>query len=242
LSPEVITKELGESCYNFGFAGSNIRFHETIFNLIVANYHPDRIILVLDEDGTFIDGEKTIYRKDKLAPYLRYDEVLKEYCAHANKSYLSSKICWTYRENQNLFDALEYLKDGQDEPSITTNINEDGAIMFSKDSSNIEADIPFQNIRHYDKAVEEDHMLSSFRHIVEQSKKLGITLYVIRLPRFSIKLNGFNERLAEFESKPAVNIIDLSTSITNKEMFYDNGHLNELGAVEVSKKLAQELN
>lgn len=242
LSPEVITDESGMSCYNFGFAGSNIRFHETIFNLIVANYQPEKLILVLDEDGTFVDGEKTIYRKDKIVPYLKYEEVLKEYCEHANKSLISSKICWTYRENQNLFDAIEYLKDGTDEPTITTDINEHGAIMFPRDSSIIEEDVPFQDLKQYDENVEEAHMLSSFRHIIEESKKLGIQVYVLRLPRFNTKLNGFSERLAEFESKPAVNIIDFSTAITKKEMFYDNGHLNELGAVEISKKLAQQLN
>jgi hypothetical protein len=242
INAKILQEKTGQTSYNLGFSGSNLLFHKTVFNLVIANYQPKKILLVLDEESSFVENVKSIFRDDKLTPYLNHEFVLNEFCKYSDKNLMSSKLSWAYRENQNFFDAITYLRKGKDLPDETTDIDEFGSILLSKNSSHMEEFGNKLRIKDYNIEIENKELLNSFRYIVDESKDLGIELYILRLPRYNSRLIGFNERINELNDGKNIILIDLSESIKAKKYFFDTGHLNELGADKLSESISTYIN
>ena len=240
ISPEIIMETTGKSCYNLGYSGSNLLFHESIVRLILAQHRPDIILLTVDGAYTFIENEKGIYRKDKLAPFLCYDDVLREYTAHSSKKYLSAKLSWLYRENQNFFDVLDYLENGQNIPDETSDINEYGAILLSSTDTHLEEVAEAGRLVPYKQEKESPELLGSFEYIMNACKKEGVELHIIIPPNYQSWSPGFNKRVKELVGE-TFTIHDFSADLQQKEFYFDNGHLNRKGALEFSKRIAERL-
>jgi hypothetical protein len=240
ISPEVFEKQLGKTAYNLGYSGSNLTFHKSIFKFILARQHPETLILTLDGDKTFVPSEKGIYRKDKLAPYLSHYMILAEYCSVSTKHHMASKFSWMYRENQNLFPALDYLKNGRDAPDETTNINAYGAIFLPTNEQHVE-EVPHEKQTPvYDKSIEEHNRLASFEFIVTQSAENNITLYIVIPPNYQMYSPGFVDRVHELVNGRC-KVLDFSNQLQEKSLYFDNGHLNRNGAIVLSERIAEQL-
>jgi hypothetical protein len=237
LSPRIMNEILDDSTYNLGFSGSNLEFHSSILKILLANETPKRVILILDGAGTFIANNITIYRKDKLHAYLKYNTVLSELCANSSKNYWSSKISWLYRENQNFFEALNYFREGKNVADITNSIDKYGFIKlpikeFHRDET--ELDISSYDIKYEDKS-----LLNAFNEIIDLCKKKGIQLVLVNPPLFRTRVKGFPERIKSIV--PEIDFLDFSGVIPEKKYYFDSGHLNEIGAEKFSRVVSKKI-
>lgn len=230
-----------QTAYNFGFSGSNLNFHESIFNIITQVYQPKTILLVVDDDDAFKVNEKAIYRKDKLFPFIQYEPVLNEIVKNSSKSYLPSKVSWLYRENQNMFEAINWVFKGRLEPDETTNVNEFGFIPLSNEDKHLNKLVDRNLSIDYSPQKEQKTFIESLIAIVNESETMGIDLYLVRLPSYKAKLVGFNDRLVEIVGKN-VPILDFSNELQDRKYHFDNGHLNANGAKSVASLISKKLN
>ncbi len=226
--------------YNFGYSGSNLKFHHSIFQIIMSVDTPEKVILVIDDQNTFKQNEKAIYRRDKLFPFIQYDPVLREVVQHSSKTYIPSKVSWLYRENQNIFESINYYLKGPQEPDETTDIDEYGFIPLSNDQQKLNKLVDRTLSVNYELADELSDYKAALIAIDDKCNQLGIDLYLVRLPSYKEKINGFNERVTEMVSDKT-QILDLSDSLPEEEYYYDNGHLNARGAQEISLMLSKKI-
>lgn len=241
IQPSYIIEKTNQSCYNLGFSGSNILFHKTVFDLLIEYNKPKKVLLILDDEFSFTNHNNTIYRKDKLESHLENDKVLSIYCEQSSKNYISSKISWTYRENQSLFDAMEYIFKGKDKADITNNINEHGFIPLSDTISFVDVEDEKSKLVPYDENLELQPFVESFENFLSKAETNNIELYVIRMPSYKNHTTGFNERIMEIIGKRNFTYLDYSDLVLNVSYFYDNGHLNNKGAKVFSKILAENI-
>ncbi len=226
--------------YNFGYSGSNLIFHHSIFQIITSVYAPRKVVLVVDDENAFKQNEKAIYRRDKLFPFIQYDPVLKEVVQHSSKTYIPSKISWLYRENQNIFESINYYLKGPQEPDETTDVDEYGFIPLSNDQQKLNKLVDRKLSVDYKLEDELPDYTAALMAIVDKCNQLEIDLYLVRLPSYKSKINGFNERLIEIVSDKT-QILDFSNSLVGEEFYFDNGHLNARGAQEISLMLSKEI-
>ena len=66
--PEVISKKLSKTCYNAGADGQQLVYHNVLQKMILNRYHPEIIILNIDEEFLF-KSNKSIDRLGDLHPY-----------------------------------------------------------------------------------------------------------------------------------------------------------------------------
>lgn len=229
-----------QTVYNFGFSGSNLNFHESIFNIITQVYIPQKILLVLDDENAFKVNEKAIYRKDKLFPFIQYEPILKEIVKNSSKSYLPSKVSWLYRENQNLFESINYFFKGKLDPDETTNVNEYGFIPLSNGENHLNKLVDRSLSLTYFDSEEQKTYIESLKSIVSKSNNLGISLYLVRIPSYKSKLLGFNERLNKIVGEN-IPILDFSNDLQDEKYHFDNGHLNALGAKKMASLISNRL-
>jgi len=238
IDPSVIGENTGRSCYNMGFSGSNIPFHVSILKLIPELDKEKTIVLTLNGLTAFQSTEESIYRKDKLYPFIAYDKVLNEIALNSKKNYLASKISWLYRENQNFFDALEYLKNGKNEIDITTDIDENGFIPLDDKVSHLKN--RENKDQEYDVNKEEQELIQSLEEFIEICDQNEVELKLIVTPILGVDLKNFRERMKQYSSEE-VELIDFSKILSEEKYFFDEAHLNVSGAKMFSKILAQRL-
>ncbi|MDB9774706.1 hypothetical protein OAB47_00570 [Vicingaceae bacterium] len=233
-------EKLGQTIYNFGFSGSNLNFHESLFNIISNVYIPNKVLLVIDDKNAFKLNEKAIYRKDKLYPFIQYDAVLKELANNSNKNYLASKVSWLYRENQNIFESFNFYLKGQLEPDETTNVDEFGFVSLSSKKSHLINSVNRNLSFEYDIFEEQPTYLASLKKIIKSCNQLGVNLYLVRLPSINAKLVGYNKRLTDLVGGN-IPILDFSNELQDERYHFDNGHLNSKGAKAMANLISQSI-
>lgn len=238
LTPEVMMFGNDLDVYNLGFSGSNLSFHSAVLEILL-NYHvPKRLILVLDGPGTFIPNGITVFRKDKLYSYLSNDFVLRQLCENSNKHYISAKLSWLYRENQNLFPVLEYFRYGKEPLDYTNAIDSFGHIPLPL--SEFHVDETEYNVESYNLKLENQKLIKSFKQIQSICMNKEIQLIVVSPPLLKSRENGFHERL-QLLLHEKVMFYDYTDLIKDKNLYFDNGHLNAEGSKVFSKQLAQDI-
>ena len=241
LDAKAIGEAGGFTCYNLGFSGSNLTFHQSMLDIMLSSgLKPKRLLLTLDHGRTFKSGDQAIYRKDKLQVFARYPEVYRELCEHSNKIFWMGRLCWMYRENDNLFPALTYLKSGMDLPDITSNVDDHGSIILKGRSTKFEIIRESLSEQEYSTEGEKEDRLESFEAILNTCVQENIELYLVIPPALNLHFIGFRERLEELIAGRAV-ILDFSGIDNDEGHYYDNGHLNEKGTAVLAVKLAELL-
>ena len=241
LDAKAIGELTGMSCYNLGYSGSNLLFHESVLKIALeSGLHPKKLLLTMDHGNTFKDVEQSIYRKDKLQPFVRFPQVYRELCEHSNKIYWLGRFFWMYRENDNLFPSLTYLKKGVDEADITSKVDERGSIILQGRSPKFNIIRQTEKEEEYREDEELPELITSFESVVNICKKENIQLYLIIPPALKLHFRGFVKSLEDLNSGRAV-ILDFSEMDMDEYHYYDNGHLNEKGAASLASAIAENL-
>jgi len=239
IVPSIIQSKTRLNTYGMAYSGSNLDFHKSIVSLLFSTERPHYLLLNIDAVEAFIDYEQMIYRKDKLLPFLFNKEILKEFCANSEKNYWLASISWSYRENQNMFNALSYLTDGKETADITNAVNDRGYIPIHSKSESFNSKDSAQVIHFSDLEINPSRV-KSFQDILNFCKAKDVKVFVSILPSFNQKVEGLNTFVKSHFVNNEV-LIDLSSNSDRSEYFYDRGHLNYTGAQIITNQLAERI-
>ncbi|NEQ48861.1 MAG: hypothetical protein F6K11_01840 [Leptolyngbya sp. SIO3F4] len=233
--------ELGQPTYNLGYSGSSIDFHAAMLRLMeAAKLEPETLLLVMDERRSFIEApERGHYRVDKLMPFIRYEPVLHEISEHSSKNYYASLASHTYRQNGNLFRALDYILEGQETRDVTNDVDAYGSAFLEGQSPTFNREYKAASPE-YEQERESSRMIDAFRFLVHTCEEKEITLFIVFPPNHYEPSLPFRERVMELGGDYP-NYLILSTAITETRYFFDHGHLNKPGVERFTKHLAQAL-
>ncbi|MEQ9062883.1 MAG: hypothetical protein RIE58_01815 [Vicingaceae bacterium] len=241
LDAAEIEKATNSACYNLGYSGSNLDFHLSVLRIALeSELSPTKVLLTVDHSQSFKANNQGIFRNDKLLPYSSYNQVYREICDHTNQIYWLGRGFWMYRENDNFFNALNYLKNGQDLPDITSNIDDHGSVILTGRSPKFNVIGEDVGMEPYSKDGEADHLIKSLEEIIEICLARDIQLSLVFPPVLKFRAVGFRERIDELVKRRA-EILDFSSLNLEEEYFYDNGHLNKKGATALAVELARKL-
>lgn len=229
-NPWVIKNITGQTCYNLGYSGSNILFHEIILDLIIKSKNkPKTIIYNIDDFGILYNVDGIEFRKDVLFPFVENNLVNEAINNNLEKSNWATSVCQTYRQNVNFINAIRYLIYGQENFDYkTNNIDSLGAnLLVNRELDSIPV---FANKRIYPKVLQiNPDYLSAFIRIQNKCITNKIQLILCYPPLFfePSKFLKFQVNALKTSNVPVV-IAD--TLFQNANYFFDNDHLNSQGA------------
>lgn len=239
IDPKIITEKLGLEAFGMAYSGSNILFHKTLVKLLYTQSNSKYLILNIDAAESFVVYERSIYRKDKLEPYLVNHEVLEEYCAHASKNYFLATLSWAYRENQNIYDVLKYLRKGKEDADITNNVDSFGFIPIHTLAEDFDPNVELEEIQ-FSSLKLDSSRVNAFKWILDFASENDVKVFISILPSYQYKVVGLNNFVHSFFVNDEV-LIDLTNELGDKDYYYDRGHLNSKGAKSISKILAERV-
>lgn len=240
-NPWVIKNITGQSCYNLGYSGSNILFHEIILDLILKSKNkPKTIIYNIDDFGILYNVDGIEFRKDVLFPFVENKLINEAINNNLSKSYWATSICQSYRQNVNFINAIRYLIYGQENFDYkTNNIDSLGANLLvhrKLDSVPI-----FANKRIYPKVLKiNPDYLSAFIRIQNKCLINNIQLVLCYPPLF-LKPSKFLKSEVNTLKKSNIPIIIADTLLQNAHYFFDNDHLNSKGANLYSTIISKQI-
>lgn len=235
-----MSEVLGKSVLNMGYSGANITFKYFIFRLLQDKEQlPETLLYVVDERREFMYMSTAVFRKDAIAPYVYDDFIHDELTLHSKLKNLAGKVSRTYREKENFINALKYYCNGQVIPSYHEQVDDFGFAAIDSISNRL-GDHYNTLSEPYSNEIEQAEYLEVFRKIVDESRQNKVELMLVFPPNYYAPAPGFKERLIELAERD-LPIFAFDDNRYPKEYFYDQGHLNKLGAKAFSVELAEEL-
>ena len=244
-SPSIISKVTKKNCYNLGTSGSNILFHEAMIDIVIqTNNKPKKILYNIDDAGALIDlGDKIIFRKDMLYPYVNHPIINKIISKELGKELWATKFSNTYLNNVNFISTIKYLTRGQEKMDYeTNNVNKLGANLMEGHKKGFnQKSLKKQRNAFFDK-IKDEHTpyLQSLKRIIAKCKKNNIELVLVLPPLHHSPTIGFKERIEEI-IPDHTKLLDFSEALKHPSCFYNYDHLNKKGAQKFSNLLGKEL-
>jgi hypothetical protein len=241
FSASIIEKISGYKTYNYGFAGSNIDFHNTVLNLLIHfGIKPKIIILAIDDDKELIENTSINFRFDILNQYAKYDVIDSIICARKKKNYYLTKLSDTYRENINISDAFNYILHGPAKPGPMERYKSDGSMPISEPPKGFLAYDSGYSI--YNLNNESEFLRNKYIDLINTCKRNSINLIVVFPSQLYGPTKNFHERIKELGIfYPYITYFDFSTKFKKPELFYDPVHLNIEGYKLFSEDLAHKI-
>lgn len=240
-SPEVITSITGKTCYNLGVSGSNIIFHETVLDLILANTNkPETILYNIDDYGTLFFAQNIIFRKDVLYPYIDNDFINKKVSNALDRNVVATKLCDTYRQNINFINALKYIVYGREAPDYkTTNFDSTGSNLLVQRPEDI---VPVFGQRKYmlPTHTPDTALAGAFKRIQEKCLNNNIRL-ILTLPPLYTSPSAFFRQEIKKRGLQGVYWFDYTHQMQQSAYFFNSDHMNKTGAIVFSEKIGHEL-
>ncbi|OED43529.1 hypothetical protein AB832_02515 [Flavobacteriaceae bacterium (ex Bugula neritina AB1)] len=106
--PEVIEKELGQSCYNAGAEGQQLVYHGALLDMVLKRYTPKTIVLNIDTDF-LLEFEDAYGRLSDLHPYYsEYSQELKPVLGLRSKFVDVKLFFHLYQMNSTIMHIIRY--------------------------------------------------------------------------------------------------------------------------------------
>lgn len=230
--PELITRQTGLSCYNFGRDGMKLRYYETIFNAILSYHKPKIIILDLTFNDFEDDPEEEELMVSTVIPFMDYNEALKTQMYCNRSEYLKAKLSMLYRFNSLPISILQHhIGLG------TVALNGYKPLWGSEQK--ISKTSIWNNLNYE----ESKSKLRIFEKMVKKSKSEHIKLHVVISPALQMPLRDPESSAKRILMKYGYGISDYSTlfDIGKRSFFHDPGHLNDMGAKIFTNKVISDL-
>lgn len=229
--PEVLSKDLGMSCYNCGEEGMGIILSYARLNAILSRYTPKMIIYDFEKsyDMNCDDNHRYLGKLKPVYPDYGVDSVFNDISFTEPFKMLSH----LYRYNSQLVDiAIGFLsKSPQTAESYTYN--------------------PLEHVMDYDPSPQSDIDLSvdSIKmaylcRFIDECKKKNIQLIFAVSPTYHADRIDFQSILSEVTSNRQVKVLNHYSDTTftaHKELFSDATHLNKSGAKNYTRKISKEI-
>lgn len=240
-NPWVIKNITGQTCYNLGYSGSNIVFHEIILDLILKSKNkPKTIIYNIDDLGILYNVDGIEFRKDVLFPFVNNNLINEAINNNLNKSNWATLVSQTYRQNVNFINAIRYLVYGQENFDYkTNNIDSLGAnLLVNRELDSVPV---FSSNRIYPKILQiNPDYLAAFIRIQNKCLSNNIQLVLCYPPLF-LKPSKFLKFQVNALKTSNVPVIIADTLLQNANYFFDNDHLNSKGANLYSNFISKQI-
>ncbi|AMO21183.1 hypothetical protein B0A78_06630 [Flavobacterium columnare NBRC 100251 = ATCC 23463] len=231
-----IEKETGQSAYNIAFPGSDVEFHNFILKtLLKYNKKPKTIIFSVDEPFELIPTTSITYRLDRLYPLVKYNYINQELINRGDRNFTSWFMClsrlnktnFTLERKPTKFDSI--LPCG----SMPVNFKNPKLIMKYK-----------YEISPYSIARESLIKNTAYQSILKQCVVNNIQVVFVFSPNFAAHSSAFENRIRDLAlNNSKFFVYDTTNSVyQNKLYFYDESHLNKMGATIFTRELSGFLN
>lgn len=229
-----ITDKTHRSCFNFCYPGSNLMFHQFLFNTYLKfNKKPKTILLSIDDDFAFKESPWLSFRNNALYALTKYDYVNEELIGqqenHPFSRYFNIARLRKIHLNFGPPDLEEtdiLWKCG----SMPIPFKNKAIIFGPRDTTAITYDVNAEAPRYMD----------AYKDILKKCAKLGIEVYVVLPPNYRPLNPAFFNRVKEVTPKSAEIFVynQAQRAYADSNYFYDPSHLRQNGASLFSGELA----
>ena len=242
--PEVMSEELGLSCYNAGVQGQRLIFATTTESIMLKRYQPKLVVLNIDPYWLFESLESydaladlnPYYFKypDEIAPVLQLKSKYEEYKLYSKLYQYNSTIAHIIRywfaeqKDYNGYLALE----GKLDPNLDND-------KSKADEGLIKSEKPEEKI--------DEHVIASLKSFISNTQNAGVKLVFVVSPhinKFDYSGNKSFNMIKEIAAKNSVPVLDyyMNDQFTGKYEYYkDPSHLNIDGAKYFSRIVSRDL-
>lgn len=242
FSPFEIQRITGNTCYNLGFSGSNVVFHEEILKLALKHCAKPKVVIYnIDDPGTLYENAGISFRFDVLAPYVENNEINNIVCEQTGKYIWPTYFCRSYRHNSNFINSIRYLQKGKEDLDyLVSNIDSLGANLVPLVKGAAQPSYIKQRVLPKPNQFKLSY-LNSFKNIQKICIENNIKLVVCLPPLLMKPMVGFETSIKNL-LEPNTILIDHATLFEEKPNYFLNpDHLNSEGAIVFSDSVAKQL-
>ena len=229
--PEVLSQDLGMSCYNCGEDGMGIILSYARLNAILWRYTPKIIIYDFEKSYDMNDGDNHRYL-GKLKPYYPdygIDSVFNEISSTERFKMLSH----LYRYNSMLVDIAIGLLSNSPQTAVSYTYNPLESVMDYEPLPQSDVDLSVDSIK-----------MDYLCRFIDKCKAKGIQLIFCVSPTYQagkIDWESILYRETKNSNLMVLNHYSDTTYTAHKDFFSDVTHLNKTGANEYSKTISKEI-
>ncbi len=229
--PEVLSKDLGMSCYNCGEDGMGIILSYARLNAILSRYTPKMIIYDFEKSFDINDGDNHRYL-GKLKPYYpdyEIDSIFNEISLSERFKMLSQ----LYRYNSQLVDIAIGLLSNSPKTAESYTYHPLEHIMDYEPDSQSDVGLSIDSIK-----------MNYLCRFVDKCKEKKIQLIFAVSPTYKAESIDFQSTISKFTNNNQVKVLNHysdTTFTSHKELFGDVTHLNKTGANKYSKAISKEI-
>jgi hypothetical protein len=235
----IFTDTIGLSCFNAGREQTNILYADIVMNAMLREHTPKIVILDINAKETVsnsMEASKLIL-STLVMPYISTDTALREMGEKLfPKEVITSKLSMLQEYNSQLLPLIIGMRSNNKENRTSQN----GYIPVH--GTKITDQLPsFQDkAERYDSTAKE-----YFENFITTLQARNVKLYVVQSPYFVQKFTtspSLNE-LMPIMQKHNVTFLNYSfdPDFFKKDYFYDNVHLNDIGAHAFSERVASDI-
>lgn len=233
-NPDIITDSLNLSCYNAGYDGQSILYHEAILNVMLQRYTPKIVILDIT-CYELLENETSYDLLSTLNPYVAKHPILKETVGLRSD-----------------FEAYKFISRIYPYNSLFARIAIGNLNFSTKDVSDngftAQPGIwnePLNSITFQKEDILDDQKVNSFNRFLNHCKLKGVKLMVVYSPTYRLENNksvsiSYIENTCKLHKIPFVSYQNNEIFMQNT-LFHDFDHLNDKGADLFSSDIASYL-
>lgn len=233
---------IGHSCYNLSYPGSDITFHEFLFEKCMeqGEAKPKVIVLTLDDPGMFYDYKTINFRYDKLYPLTTYPTIRETLVAKGKKTAVVVDWVVAYRIRE-LFPSR--LRPQVKTANETLGSHGSMPLDFSTEEFKTKEHKPNLTVT-YDPKLDKKEKINALLAMLDMAKEYQVKLLLVHPPNFYEPTMAFRDTVkALVGGKAAIYCYNQSNlSYKDPNYFYDESHLKLNGAKVFTQELAEEIN
>lgn len=234
----ILENELHRSTYNIGRNGKNILYSNALFDQILTYHHPEMVVLdVSPFEFSWKAGEEG---EDEmifsLLPYLDQPSIKHSIQNVRKKDIFLSRVFKTYPYNSTVAQLLGYRY------GFMSGIrNEKGYVALN--GSKVKTMQETNDSEENEIASPDSTLISAFVHFLTLAQQKQIQVYVVVSPTTRKHVKSSIPTIHQLTKKFGFNFADFSQApeFNNPALFYDNSHLNDIGAKMFTKLIAEKI-
>lgn len=234
-----LEEQLGVSCYNFSFPGSDIDFQEFLLRayLQAGGPKPRVLLLVMDDPEELIPTPVLNFRFDRLYPLTKFKYVRNEMADRGVKSRVFNELWVSYRMNAHLLKNLRG-------PVITDDNTIKGNGDMPRERRRPERFFTsgyYQTKHRYLPRFDKKEKAEKLQSFVSIAKEAGIIPVIIFTPNYRTPTPGFRSHILDLVGENTEHFIPDEENPTYRDImcFTDISHLTAEGAQSFTQELGE---
>jgi hypothetical protein len=233
--PSVFDSVLNKPTYNMGAEGQKLLYQLASQKMILSRYNPKIIVLNVDYDWLYYNIH-SYSRLNDLHPYYSTNKNEIENILSLNKSYTQFKLFFNaYQLNSTIIHIIKYKIKPQEDflgyRPLYGILNEKKLEINNKEQSSDTID---------------KQMVEAYKQFISNVKENNIKLFLVGSPKpHNINTNSESlsllKEIAQKNDIPYLDFYNSSEFLKQYQLFHDDTHLNNNGAIKFSKLVSKEI-